>query len=98
MVFGDPPFEGFLGTRDQLIANSEGSLFASHDFAEHEPDEVLNLEHGLEELVQEISEKGASTAVARCRSRYCHLVKESPFGKHGHEEVPFGREIVVQRG
>src|SRR5271155_2943005 len=98
MVFGDPALEGFLSAVDQLIANGEGGLFASHHFTEHEADEVLDLEHGLEELVKEISEKGTGVALSRRRSGYCHLIKESPLGKYCYEQVPFGREVVVKRG
>ena len=87
-----------LGGPDELVSDRHRGVVVAHDLAQHEPDEVLDLEHRLEHLVQEVRQLDLGRAVARGRGEDGQLVQEAPLGQHRHEQVLLGREVVVERG
>ena len=97
LVLGQPVLERRLGGGEQLVPDGEGRVVAAHDLAHHQADELLDLEHRLQDVVQQVGQRrrrgpGPGTAGGR------RVVDEAPLLEHGHQQVPLGGEVVVERG
>ncbi len=58
----EPALEEALGGREQVGADRRGSLVAAHHLSEHEPDEVLDIEHRVQDVVEEVRQLGRGLA------------------------------------
>ena len=75
-----------------------GRLVAPQHLTDHQPDEILDFQHRVEDLGEQLTEPLAHrVAVEGGDRRRREVINHPVFAQHRHEQIPFRGEVVVER-